>query len=43
LGALPPLWSRAAKKPCPALIFSNWVLFTLPYSVTGQPGEGKPG
>ena len=34
LGVLPPLWSRAAKNPRPVLIFSNWVMFTFPYSGT---------
>src|ERR1035441_3693912 len=29
LGVLPPLWSRAAKKPRPVLTFSDWVVFTF--------------
>jgi predicted ATPase/class 3 adenylate cyclase/DNA-binding CsgD family transcriptional regulator len=37
-GVLPPLWSRAAKKPRPALTFSDWVVFTLPYSGTSRAG-----
>src|ERR1019366_2010688 len=28
-GVLPPLWSRAAKKPRPVLTFSDWVVFTF--------------
>jgi hypothetical protein len=28
---LPPLWSRAAKKPGPALTFSNCTSFTFPF------------
>src|ERR1017187_5579204 len=36
-GVLPPLWSRAAKKPRPVLTFSDWVVFTLPYSGTSPP------
>src|SRR6516162_7331635 len=36
LGVLPPLWSSAAKKPRPVLTFSNWVVFTLPYSGTRE-------
>ena len=35
-GVLPPLWSRAAKKPRPVLTFSNWSVFTPPHSVTSQ-------
>src|SRR5271156_4940306 len=38
LGVLPPLWSRAAKKPRPVLTFSNWVVFTVPYSGTSRTG-----
>src|SRR6266568_7267307 len=38
LGVLPPLWSRAAKKPRPVLTFSDWVVFTLPYSGTSRTG-----
>src|ERR1700730_5748664 len=29
LGVLPPLWSRAAKKPRPVLTFSDWAVFTF--------------
>jgi hypothetical protein len=36
LGVLPPLWSRAAKKPRPVPTFSYWVVFTLPYSGTSR-------
>ena len=36
LGVLPPLWSRAAKKPRPVLTFSDWVVFTLPHCVTSR-------
>src|ERR1700733_12907181 len=36
LGVLPPLWSRAAKKPRPAPTFSNWVVFISPYSGTSS-------
>src|SRR5450432_3473134 len=54
LGVLPPLWSRAAKKPRPVLIFSDWIAFTLPIlapAVRGwpagrsrrpRPGESRP-
>src|SRR6266581_2994608 len=42
LGVLPPLWSRAAKKPRPVPTFSDWVVFTLPYSGT-QPYRPAPG
>src|SRR6266496_411132 len=38
LGVLPPLWSRAAKKPRPVLTFSDWVVSTLPYSGTRHAG-----
>src|ERR1700728_3356864 len=34
LGVLPPLWSRAAKKPRPVPTFSNWVVFIPPNSGT---------
>src|ERR1022692_2302300 len=43
LGVLPPLWSRAAKKPRPVLTFSDWVTFTLPYSGTSRIGLGPRG
>src|SRR5215831_7997774 len=36
LGVLPPLWSRAAKKPRPVPTFSNCAVSTLPYSGTCQ-------
>jgi hypothetical protein len=32
LGVLPPLWSSAAKKPWPVLIFSYCVVFTVSFS-----------
>src|SRR5689334_3340210 len=32
LGVLPPLWSSAAKKPWPVLIFSYCVVFTISFS-----------
>src|SRR5260221_5463143 len=35
-GVLPPLWSRAAKKPRPVMTFSDWVVFTLRYSGTSR-------
>src|SRR6266851_4476673 len=43
LGVLPPLWSRAAKKPRPVLTFSAWVVFTLPYSGTSPTGPAPVG
>src|SRR5260221_2430390 len=39
-GVLPPLWSRAAKKPRPVMTFSDWVVFTLRYSGTSRTGLG---
>jgi hypothetical protein len=41
LGVLPPLWSRAAKKPRPVLTFLDWVVFTLPYSGTSRTGTDR--
>src|SRR5258708_30027201 len=43
LGVLPPLWSRAAKKPRPVLTFSDWIVFTLPYSGTSRTGADPHG
>src|SRR5690348_10228904 len=43
LGVLPPLWSRAAKKPRPVRTFSDWVVFTLPYSRTRPTGLAPRG
>src|SRR5271165_1687393 len=38
LGVLPPLWSRAAKKPRPVLTFSDWAVFTFLILAPAVPG-----
>ena len=38
LGVLPPLWSKAAKKPRPVLTFSDWAVSTLLILAPAAPG-----
>ena len=42
LGVLPPLWSRAAKKPRPVLILSSWEVITFLFC-TSEPGCRRNG